>query len=447
MLNNEVTSGVRYSVFIIRYLKFLLKPLYFYRGFFIMEEQELIPHLFRTEFSKITAVLAKLFGFEHIEIAEDIASDTFLLASEMWGLKGLPDKPVAWLYTVAKNKARDYLRRNKLFTEKIVTDIQYGNSELHEINIDLSDHNIIDSQLQMMFAICHPAIPAEAQIGLSLRILCGFGIEEIADAFLSNKETINKRLSRAKEKLRKEKVKIELPPPGEINKRLEAVLTTLYLLFNEGYYSLSQNSPVRKELCFEAMRLNHLLIENETTNKPFVNALLALMCFQASRFEARINSNGESVLYDEQDSNLWNTEFILQGEFYLNKAATGNTLSKYHLEAAIAYWHTKKEDTAEKWESILQAYNRLLQIEYSPIAALNRTYALARARDKQTAINEAEKLDLTNSHLYYSLLGYLYTDIDNEKAVKHLRTALKLAKSKADKSTIASNIDKLLKAA
>jgi len=409
-----------------------------------MEQQELIPHLFRTEFSKITAVLGKLFGFEHIEIAEDIASDTFLLASETWGLKGLPEKPVAWLYTVAKNKARDYLRRNKLFTEKIVSDIQYGSSELHEINIDLSQHNIMDSQLQMMFAICHPSIPAEAQISLSLRILCGFGIEEIADAFLSNKETINKRLFRAKEKLRKEKVRIEMPLPSAIDSRLENVLTTLYLLFNEGYYSLSQNTPVRKELCFEAMRLNSLLIENEATNKPFVNALLALMCFQASRFEARVNSNGDPILYGEQDSNLWDMELIAKGAFYLNKAATGNTLSKYHLEAAIAYWHTRKDDTVEKWEGILQTYNRLLQIEYSPIAALNRTYALARARDKQTAIHEAEKLNLANNHLYYSLLGYLYTDVDNEKAVSHLRTALRLAKSKADKSTITSNINKLL---
>ncbi len=405
-----------------------------------MDQQELIPHLFRTEFSKITAVLGKLFGFEHIEIAEDIASDTFLLASETWGLKGLPDNPVAWLYTVAKNKARDYLRRNKLFSEKITADIQYASTDLNEINIDLSDHNIMDSQLQMMFAICHPLIPAEAQIGLSLRILCGFGIEEIADAFLSNKETINKRLFRAKEKLRNEKVKIEMPLPIEINNRLESVLTTLYLLFNEGYYSLSQNTTVRKELCFEAIRLNRLLIENENTNQPFVNALLALMCFQASRFEARINKNGGLVLYEDQDASLWDDELVLQGKYYLNKAATGDEVTKYHLEAAIAYWHTIKEDTPEKWEGILQTYNRLLQIEYSPVAALNRTYALARARDKPTAIIEAEKLNLTNSHLYYSLLGYLYTDVDDEMAIAHFNTALNLAKSKNDKETIVKKI-------
>lgn len=409
----------------------------------MMKQQELIPHLFRTEFSKITAVLAKLFGFEHIEIAEDIASDTFLLASETWGLKGLPENPAAWLYTVAKNKARDYLRRNKLFSEKITTELQYSNTELHEIEIDLSDNNIIDSQLQMMFAICQPSIPAEAQIGLSLRILCGFGIEEIANAFLSNKETINKRLLRAKTKLREDNVKIAFPPNSEIDKRLENVLTTLYLLFNEGYYSVSQNTNVRKDLCVEAMRLCYLLTINEATNKPTVNAMMALMCFHASRFDARINANGEQVLYPDQDTSLWDEELIGRGKYFLNKAATGNQLTKYHIEAGIAWWHTHHEDSAEKWESILQLYNRLLTIEYSPMAALNRTYALAKANGKPAAIAEAEKLKLEDSHLYYSLLGYLYTDVDNKKAIRHLKTALKLAKSETNKATIEKTIQKI----
>jgi RNA polymerase sigma factor (sigma-70 family) len=404
---------------------------------------ELIPHLFRTEYSKITAVLAKLFGFEHIEIAEDIASDTFLLAAETWGMKGLPENPVAWLYVVAKNKAKDHLKRNAIFSEKITAGLQQSSTEIHEIEIDLSAKNIVDSQLQMMFAICHPSISAEAQIGLSLRILCGFGIEEIADAFLTNKETINKRLFRAKEKLREEHVKIEFPRASEIAERLETVLTTLYLLFNEGYYSASQNDTLRKDLCLEAMRLNYLLIENPGTNIPTVNALLSLMCFHASRFEARVNQNNDLVLYEDQDSSLWNEELIARGKFFLNEAAKGNKLSKYHAEAAIAYWHTRKEDTQEKWESILQLYNKLLLIEYSPIAALNRTYALSKASGKEAAIIEAEKLKLTTSHLYYLLLGDLYTGIDNEQAIEHLKTALRLAKSKTDKAGISKSIKKI----
>ncbi|MEO6521258.1 MAG: sigma-70 family RNA polymerase sigma factor [Mucilaginibacter sp.] len=406
-------------------------------------QNELIPHLFRTEYSKITAVLAKLFGFEHIEIAEDLVSDTFMLAAETWGLKGLPENPTAWLYTVAKNKAKDYLKRHTLFNDKITAEIRRNQSELFEIDIDLSGKNIADSQLQMMFAICQPCIPPEAQIGLSLRILCGFGIEEIADAFLSNKETINKRLFRAKEKLRTEQVKIEFPKPADISRRLQNVLTTLYLLFNEGYHSASKNKALQKDLCLEAMRLTYLLTQNPGTNLPFVNALLALMCFHASRFEARTNTDGEIILYEDQDTTLWDNELITRGEHYLNQASRGSELSKYHLEAAIAYWHTNKTNSPQKWESILQYYNQLLMLEYSPIAALNRTYALSKALGKPAAIIEAEKLGLNNNHLYYCLLGNLYTNVDDAMAVEHLKTALKLAKSADDKRVIEKQISEL----
>lgn len=404
---------------------------------------QLIPHLFRTEYSKVTSVLVRRFGFEHIEIAEDIASDTFLLAAETWGMKGVPDNPVAWLYTVAKNRAKDYLKHHNIFIEKVTPGVQQNWADGYELDIDLSERNITDSQLQMMFAICNPVIPVEAQIGLALRILCGFGIEEIADAFLSNKETINKRLFRAKEKLRTGHVKLEFPPPAELDKRLEAVLTTLYLLFNEGYYSVSQNTTLRQDLCLEAMRLTFLLVENKKTSKPQVKALLALMCFHASRFEARTGPEGALILYQDQDPALWNQELITQGRYYLNLAAEGKALSKYHIEAAIACEHTVKDDSTEKWETILQLYNELLFIEYSPVAALNRTYALAKADGNEKAIVEAEKLKLVNNHLYFSLLGYLYTGIDNEKAREHLETALRLAKSEPDKVAIRRNMEKL----
>ncbi|MBL0258037.1 MAG: RNA polymerase subunit sigma [Bacteroidetes bacterium] len=405
-----------------------------------MQEQELIPHLFRTEYRKIISVLCKHFGMEHLEMTEDMVSDTFLLAAETWGLKGLPKNPTGWLYTVSKNKILDVLKHDKLFQQKIVPELMHDQTGIIEKEIDWSVQNINDSQLQMMFAICHPCISAEAQIGLALNILCGFGVEEIADAFLSNKETIYKRLARAKEKLKSEKIKIELPAQKEINQRLETVLTTLYLLFSEGYYSTSQNTTLRQELCVEAMRLNLMLIQNQLTNIPSANALMSLMCFHSSRFDARINSNGEIVLYEDQDENLWNRELIQNGEYYLNQASTGKSLSKFHLEAAIAYWHTQKKETKEKWENILQLYNRLLQIEYSPMAALNRTYALSKANGKADAIKEAEKLNLSENHLYHSLLGNLYTGIDNTKAINHLQTALSLAKTSADKSVLASNI-------
>jgi RNA polymerase sigma factor (sigma-70 family) len=408
-----------------------------------MQENELIPHLFRTEYRKIIAVLCKVFGIENIGLAEDVVSDTFLLAAETWGQKGLPQNPTAWLYTVSKNKAKDAFKHNAIFAQKVAPELKKSETSTQEIEIDLSSENINDSQLQMMFAICHPCITTEAQIGLALNILCGFGADEIADAFLSNRETIYKRLSRAKEKLKAEKIKIELPGASEIKIRLETILTTLYLLFSEGYYSTSQNTTLRKDLCLEAMRLNLMLTEHEQTNTPAANALLALMCFHSSRFEARTNQEGEIVLYEDQDERLWNRELIDRGEHYLNLASHGSKLSKYHLEAAIAYWHTHKEDSKEKWEHILQLYNRLLQIEYSPIAALNRTYALSKANGKEEAIIEAEKLALTDNHLYHSLLANLYDGINREQSVKHLKMALELAKTDSDKTVIKNRIDSL----
>lgn len=407
-------------------------------------EQELIPHLFRTEFRKITAVLCKLFGIAHMEIAEDIAGETFLSALETWPYKGIPENPAAWLYSVAKNKAKNYINREHIFTEKVAGQIKSATPLTEEMIIDLSEKNITDSQLQMMFAICHPAIPVESQIGLALRILCGFGIDEIANALLTNKETINKRLFRAREKLRLEKVTIEFPDARKINQRIEPVLTTLYLLFNEGYYSESQDNILREDLCLEAMRLTYLLIENEQTNQPNVNALFSLMCFHASRFAARKTGNGEIILYHNQDENLWNRELIAKGAYYLHEACRDkNNISKYHLEATIAYWNTQKADTKEKWENILQLYNVLLQMEYSPIAALNRTYALAKANGKPEAIIEAEKLNLADNHFYFTLLGELYTGIDNEIAKQNFQKAFSLAKTNTDKQTIQKKIEKI----
>jgi len=408
-----------------------------------MRQQELIPHLFRTEYRKIVSVLCKRFGFDQMEIAEDITSDTFLTAAQTWGLNGLPQNPVAWLYNVAKNKSINHLQRDRLFENRIAPELKKGSSNQYDQEIDLSIQNINDSQLQMMFAICHPSISPEAQIGLSLRILCGFGIEEIADAFLSNKETINKRLFRAREKLREEKIKIELPDSSQIEARLETVMTTIYLLFNEGYYSVSQDETLRKDLCLEAMRLCSMLVENKITNRPSVNALLSLMCFHASRFDARIDENGEPVLYGDQDESLWNADLISKGGYFLNCSASGDQISKYHLEATIAYWSTQKADSTEKWETVLQLYNQLLQMDYSPIAALNRLYALSKVQGKQSAIAEAEKLSLRGNHFYFALLGELYTGIDSEKASQNFLEAYSLARTKTGRQRIQDKMDNL----
>jgi RNA polymerase sigma-70 factor (ECF subfamily) len=214
------------------------------------------------------------------------------------------------------------------------------------------------------------------------------------------------------------------------------VLTTIYLLFNEGYYSTSQNSTLRKDLCLEAMRLCYLLIENESTNKPRVNALLSLMCFHASRFEARLDQNGELILYEDQDTTLWNTELISKGGYFLHCASQGSSISKYHLEAGIAYWNTQKEDSPDKWKNMLALYDQLLILDYSPFAALNRAYAVSKLQGKWAGIKEAEQLQMTSNQFFFALLGELYSGVDNFKAKENFRKAMDLARTQTDKKAL-----------
>lgn len=404
-------------------------------------EHESLKHLFQREFSKMVAVISSLFGLQHIEAAEDIVSETFLLAAETWGLKGVPNNPTAWLYAVAKQKTLYQFRRNKILEEKIIPQLKTTAEKEEEPEVlNFSKQQIKDSQLQMLFAVCNPAIASEAQIGLALRILCGFGIEEIADAFLSNKEAINKRLFRAKEKLRTEKIKMEFPSEKELPVRLDNVLHIIYLLFSEGYYSKTQNTVLRKEFCVEAVRLALMLTEYEKTNTPKTNALLALMCFHASRLEARQDRDDSLILYEDQDETLWDTGLIKQGMYYLDKATSGNEISSYHLEANIAYWHCIKEDSGEKWQNILELYNQLLVINYSPGAALNRIYALYKANGRKAALAEAEKSDLDTNHFYFLLLGELHKTVDDVKAKDFLQKAHDLAKTEGEKQIINKHI-------
>jgi len=404
-----------------------------------MSQNQLIPHLFRTEYSKIVAVLCSVFGLNEIELAEDMVSETFLIATETWGLKGVPDNPTAWLYTVAKNKTKDYFKHHKIFNEKVKPALQ--NESLNVVfELDLSDKNITDSQLRMLFAICNPILKKETQIALALRILCGFGIDEIAQAFLTNKATINKRLQRGKAKLRLEKVDLLSSINNSIDDRLDTVLSVIYLLFNEGYYSVTSKKTIQKELCIEAMRLTYMLLNYSRTNLPKTNALMALLCFHSSRFDARTSDTGELILYANQNRDKWNYELIKKGAYFLN-LSVDHTYSKYHYEAIISYWHTKEDDTANKWESILQSYNQLLQISYSPAIALNRTYALSRANSKKEAILEALKINLKEYHLYHMLLANLYETENKKKQLFHLKEAFLLAKTTNDRKLIQQKID------
>ena len=407
-----------------------------------MQERELIPHLFRTEYSKIIAVLCHSFDLRHLETAEDIASETFLKATEIWGIKGVPENPAAWLYAVAKNKVRDYFKHHAVIERQVREAMKLNDMET-ALDFEFSHQNIADSQLAMIFSVCHPENSADAQICLSLQILCGFSVEEIANAFLTSPETIKKRLHRARVNLRNGNFQIKALSDQEVKARSESVLKTLYLLFNEGYFSKTSDQSIRKDLCFEAIRLALVLTENALTDSPQVNALLALMYFQSSRFDARTNDRGEMILLEDQDKSLWDQELIERGNHYLVNAYEGREVSKYHLEAAIAYWHTTP--TGEnKWQHILQLYNQLLLIEYSPVTALNRAFAYAKVFGWEKGIEEAEKLALDDNSHYYSLLGYLYAGVDVGRAVSFYEKAIALTRSKVEAETLRKEVRRLV---
>lgn len=406
-------------------------------------QNDILDKLFREEFTKMVAVIAHSFGLQHIEQAEDIVSDTFVSATQHWGLHGLPPNPVAWLYHVAKQKAIQYFRRTAIYEQKVLPGLKTGAATETAEELQFSSGNIKDSQLGMLFAVCHPAIASEAQVALALRILCGLRTEEIADKFHTSTETITKRLQRAKERLRTEQIKAELPPEGELAHRLDNVLHIIYLLFSEGYYSSSHQSVLREDLCREAIALALLLADNTSTAQSKTYALLALMCFHTSRLRARSATGDYPNIYDAQDASLWDADLIERGKFFLGKSATGNALSSYHLEAGIAFLHCDKDESTAKWEAILQHYNLLLQINYAPSAALSRTYALYKARGAAHALPEAEKLNLPDNHFYHLLLGELYQEMDDARAAASFETARSLAKTEAEKAYISRKITAL----
>ncbi len=394
------------------------------------EPNQLVDHLFRTEAGKMTAVLTRLFGFKQHETAEDIVHDTIYQALKEWRFR-VPENPTAWLYRVAKNKAIDYLRRENRMAEitselKPLLISEYTLPTV--VNFYFNENEIADSQLRMMFAACHPAIPEEAQIALVLKTLCGFSVEEIARAFLSNKDSIEKRLYRAKEKIREANIQLDVPVGNDMQTRLETVLQCIYLLFNEGYNSSTADSVIRKDLCYEAIRLCLLLTENPNSNLPETNALLALMCYNASRFDARIDNDGLIVLLQDQDRTKWNKELIQKGQYYFNISSAGNHISTYHLEAAISSMHCMAASFAQtNWKAILGFYNLLTERKPSPVVLLNRAIALSFAESKQAAIAEIKKLgSLQNHYLYNAALGDLYFDIGKtDEAKVYYETALK----------------------
>jgi RNA polymerase sigma factor (sigma-70 family) len=413
--------------------------------------QQLVAHLFRHESGKMTAVLTKLFGLPNVELAEDIVQETLVAALETWKIKGIPDNPRAWLYKVAKNRTLDALRRQQHFDKNIASNIAFSleNDQKTQTQLDafFLDTEIDDALLRTLFACCTPSVSPDIQLILMLKTLCGLTIAEIAAALLSNTDTVAKKLYRAKEKIKKDNISLDVPTGNELMERLNAVLHAVYLLFNEGYYSTSNNLIIRRDLCDEALRLGVLLAHHPLSNTPKTNALVALMCFQAARFDARLDSDGHAILLENQDRSLWNQSFIKLAYDYFKKTMSGTAVSTYHLEAAIASYHahaTSFETT--NWQAIYYCYNFLFDLNSTPIVALNRAIALGYTEGSSKGIQALTALKgLEQNPFYYTALGsFLQKNGDNAAALEAYEAALKWTPLESGKRFIVLKIKELV---
>lgn len=403
---------------------------------------QLVSHLFRQEAGKMAAVLTRLLGFEHYELAEDIVQDTLLKAMSVWKLKGIPENPSAWMHTVAKRKAIDALRSQKLHNNihsEIADAMRSEWTLTPAVNQFFFDNEIEDSQLRMMFACCHPSISYESQLAMTLKTLCGLSVGEIARNFLTNEETITKRLYRAREKIRDENITLEVPPPASLPVRLDAVLHAIYLLFNEGYNSSHAERLIRDELSEEAIRLCLLLTHNALTDLPKTRALLSLLCFQASRTEARLGDDGQIILLQDQDRSKWIRPLIQKAEHYLERAAVGNEISEYHVEAAIASCHAQAASFEEtNWAAIHGLYHVLAQIKPGPVVEMNKAIAAGYAQSPRAGLEALlEVKGLEENYLYHAALGDFYHKCDDPAAARlRYERALGLTPSRSEQALL-----------
>lgn len=393
------------------------------------------------------AMMTGQLGIQRLQLAEDVVQEALVRALQTWPYRGVPDNPAAWLVQTAKHLALDQLRREQRWHEK-----QDGIAAAHERWLSAGpaeardDGTFDDDTLRMLFVCTHPQLSEEARIALALRTLCGFSAAEIASAFLTSEAAISKRLVRARQRIRELELPFVVPEPDELSARLDGVLQTLYLLFNEGYKASSGESLVREELCREAIRLTTLLTLHPATRLPKVHALLALMLLNAARFSGRTDVSGNPLRLSDQDRSAWDHAMIAEGIRQLGHAASGDQLSEYHLEAGIAACHgTAHSDEATDWPRILSLYDGLWEMTASPVVALNRAVAVCKVRGPEAGLEALEgiksKSVLNSYHLFHAVRGTFEAQLGRfDDALADFRRAETLASLPGEREFIAARI-------
>jgi len=395
----------------------------------------------------MVATLTGIFGIEHLALAEDVVQETLARALQTWPFYGVPKNPAAWIMRASRNLALDVVRRQKVFREKEAEIIHLIESQSPDNDTAAAaDQEISDDRLRMMFVCCHPMIPPEAQVALALKTLCGFSPAEIAKAFLTTEAAIAKRLTRARQRIQEAKIPFAIPEGEELSQRLDGVLQSLYLLFNEGYKASSGDKLVREDVCHEAIRLATLLTRHAAGNQPKTHALLALMLLNTARIPARVDDEGNLLRLQDQNRTQWDQALIARGMFHLAHSAAGDELSEYHLQAGISGCHCAAKDYASTdWRQILDLYDRLTAFDDSPVVALNRAVALAEVKGPQAGIEAVESIrnlqSLESYYLLHAVLGEFESRLNHSRAAAaHFRRSLQLAEIKSEQAFLAKRL-------
>lgn len=369
----------------------------------------ILEHLFRRQAGRIVSGLAGLLGSRNLQLAENAVQEAMLRATQLWPLQGIPDKPEAWLYSVAHNYAITALRRGTAFeskTAELVHALEGSASGSKDVDVN---SEIRDDELRMIFMCCHPELARGVRVALSLQLAGGFSASEIARIYLAEESTIAQRLVRAKRLVRERRLPLTLPSGAELRARLDSVLEVIYLMFCGGYAAHSGEELIRRDVCLEALRLGQLVADS-TMAAPHVDALVALMALQAARLPARSDAAGDLVLLEEQDRRLWDDELIAMGFYYFDRSVHGDEISEWHVQAAIATIHARaKSGGVTDWQTILDHYDQLVEMNASPVVALNRAAAVVKVHGAKAALAALEPLEhdpaMRSNHLFHAVRG------------------------------------------
>lgn len=401
-----------------------------------------LDHLFRHEYSKLVAMLTNRYGAALLDLVEDAVQEALLKAGKVWSYQSIPERPGAWLYRVANNKMIDFLRREK---KSVDYESNHNGAKADIEEYEIEEEVIRDEMLKMIFACCHPSMKPAEQLMLSLKLLCGLSVKEIARALLKSEEATKKAIQRAKQKFKEEVGELQVPRPEEIAERLNAVLQVIYLLFNEGYKATEGEELMKRELSDEAIRLAFLLLNEQQCNINELNALISMMLFKAARFPARQDEQGKLLTLEHQDRSLYRQDYIKWAWHFLHRSSNFENTTTYQLEAAIASYYTTARTYEEtNWKQILRLYDALVLHKPSPVVKMSRVVVLSQVEGPEKALKCMEEIEevMKGNQSFQALKADLYAQLKEwNKARYHLSIAIREADNRTERRFLEAKLD------